>query len=308
MQDHDARQHGHARPRGGIRKSPRVVHARKTPGRLPRFRKWPALANEKRRPPPLFLRGKPPLFQVRWSVGLVAEDQRDARRAGRADLHEGIVVRQVTAETADIDFVEQVGDVELPDLRRTEYVIAVVGPGTGFGASTLIKRDGRLTTLSGEAGHVGFAPENPLQVELLASLADQFGRVSDERLVSGSGLVNIFNFLTTRRQAESVPIDAATIFSRADRDQAAQEAVALFFELLGQAAGNFVLATGSFDGLFVAGGIVQRYPDLLRNSAFRTGFENKGRHRELMRAVPTVLVDHPLPGLLGVFAAAKSWY
>ena len=80
------------------------------------------------------------------------------------------------------------------------------------------------------------------------------------------------------------------------------------FELLGQAAGNFVLATGSFDGLFVAGGIVQRYPDLLRNSAFRTGFENKGRHRELMRAVPTVLVDHPLPGLLGVFAAAKSWY
>lgn len=202
----------------------------------------------------------------------------------------------------------QVGDVELPDLRRTEYVIAVVGPGTGFGASTLIKRDGRLTTLSGEAGHVGFAPENPLQVELLASLADQFGRVSDERLVSGSGLVNIFNFLTTRRQAESGPIDAATIFSRADRDQTAQEAVALFFELLGQAAGNFVLATGSFDGLFVAGGIVQRYPDLLRNSAFRTGFENKGRHRELMRAVPTVLVNHPLPGLLGVFAAAKSWY
>lgn len=200
-----------------------------------------------------------------------------------------------------------VGKVELPELSKPEYVVAVVGPGTGFGAATLIKRDGRLTALSGEAGHVGFAPENPLQVELLASLTAQFGRVSDERLVSGSGLVNIYNFLATRRQTEAEGIDAATIFSRVDKDQTAKETVALFYELLGQVAGNFVLATGSLDGLFIAGGIVQRYPELLFNSAFRAGFENKGRHRELMRAVPTALVHHPLPGLLGAAAFAKRW-
>ena len=93
-----------------------------------------------------------------------------------------------------------IGKAGLPDLRQTEFVTAVVGPGTGFGAATLIKRDGRLTSLSGEAGHVGFAPEKPLQVELLASLANEFGRVSDERLVSGSGLVNIYQFLATRSQ------------------------------------------------------------------------------------------------------------
>ena len=201
-----------------------------------------------------------------------------------------------------------VGEAKLPDLRQAEYVVAVVGPGTGFGAATLIKRDGRLTSLSGEAGHVGFAPESPLQVELLASLADQFGRVSVERLVSGSGLVNIFNFLATRSKAKTGHFDAAAIFLKAKRDQTAQKAVALFFELLGQAAGNFVLATGSFDGLFIAGGIVQRYPELLHNSTFRSGFEKKGRHSELMRAIPTVLVRHPLPGLLGAAAAAKNWH
>lgn len=200
-----------------------------------------------------------------------------------------------------------VGPAGLPDLSQTDFVTAVVGPGTGFGAATLIKRDGRLTSLSGESGHVGFAPENPMQVELLASLANAFGRVSDERLVSGGGLVNIYQFLANRSQTVSERFDAATIFSRVETDQIAQEAVALFFELLGQVAGNFVLVTGSFDGLFIAGGIVQRYPELLQRSAFRAGFENKGRHRGLMQAVPTVLVHHPLPGLLGATAFAKGW-
>ena len=105
----------------------------------------------------------------------------------------------------------------MPDLTQTEFVTAVVGPGTGFGAATLIKRDGRLTSLSGEAGHVGFAPENPLQVELLAGLANEFGRVSDERLVSGSGLVNIYQFLAARSQTASERFEAATIFSRLKR-------------------------------------------------------------------------------------------
>ena len=81
-----------------------------------------------------------------------------------------------------------VGKAGLPDLRQTDFVTAVVGPGTGFGAATLIKRDGTLTSLSGEAGHVGFAPENLLQVELLSSLANE---LSSLRRAPGfrSGLV-----------------------------------------------------------------------------------------------------------------------
>ncbi len=79
----------------------------------------------------------------------------------------------------------------------------------------------------------------------------------------------------------------------------AAESVNLFFEILGQVAGNFVLATGAFDGLYIAGGIVQRYPELLANSSFRASFENKGRHRHLLEKVPAVLINHAHPGLLG---------
>ena len=73
----------------------------------------------------------------------------------------------------------------------------------------------------------------------------------------------------------------------------------MFFEMLGQVAGDFALAIGAKDGIFIAGGIVRRYPDLLENSRFRTGFEAKGRHRSLMEKIPTKLILHEQPGLLG---------
>jgi glucokinase len=82
-------------------------------------------------------------------------------------------------------------------------------------------------------------------------------------------------------------------------DSLASEAVQMFFEVFGQVAGDFALALGAQDGIFIAGGIAKRYPDLLKNSGFRSGFENKGRYRSLMERVPTQLILHDQPGLLG---------
>ncbi len=73
----------------------------------------------------------------------------------------------------------------------------------------------------------------------------------------------------------------------------------MFFEILGQVAGDYVLSIGATDGVFIAGGIVRRYPALLENSRFRSGFESKGRHRSLMERIPTQLILHEQPGLLG---------
>ena len=100
---------------------------------------------------------------------------------------------------------------------------------------------------------------------------------------------------------------AADIFrrARAGGDRVAVESVALFFEILGQVAGNLALVLGAQDGVFIAGGIVIRYPELLEGSAFRAGFENKGRHRTLMERVPTFLITHPDPGLLGAAWCAR---
>ena len=80
----------------------------------------------------------------------------------------------------------------------------------------------------------------------------------------------------------------------------------MFFEVLGQIAGNLVMTLGAFDGIYLAGGILKRYPDMLKTSNFRSGFENKGRHRSLMEKVPTSLILHPQPGLLGASYCARE--
>ena len=99
-------------------------------------------------------------------------------------------------------------------------------------------------------------------------------------------------------------MSAAEVFDRTGQDEIATRAVALFFEILGQAAGNLALSLGAFDGVYIAGGIAQRHPKLLLQSRFRAGFENKGRHRSLLERIPTLLVQHPNPGLLGAASVA----
>ncbi len=187
------------------------------------------------------------------------------------------------------------------DLNKPDFTIGIAGPGTGLGIAGLCKRNEQTYPISGEGGHIGFAPETQVQVDLLAQLRDQFDRVCDERLVSGPGVVNIFQALCNIRGEKILPLGAAEIFSLASdgRHMTARESVEIFFEILGQVAGNLALALGAFDGIYIAGGIVGRKPELITNSRFRTGFERKGRHRSLMEKIPTMVIMHPQPGLLG---------
>ncbi|XOV89101.1 MAG: glucokinase [Pseudomonadota bacterium] len=204
-------------------------------------------------------------------------------------------------------FTRVIGEVPERDLARRDFSVCVLGPGTGLGAAGLVGRDGRVVPLITEAGHVGFAPETAEQADLLAILRVRYGRVSDERLVSGMGIENIYWALGQLRSLTVPPISAAEIFQRArdGDDNLATAAIDLFWEILGQAAGNLVLSTGAFDGAYIAGGIAQRHADLLFNSRFRTGFENKGRHSLLLSKVPTLLIRHPEPGLLGASRRAQ---
>ena len=191
-----------------------------------------------------------------------------------------------------------------PDLSRGNYRLGVLGPGTGLGAAGLMHDNGLSTVLVTEAGHVGFAPETPEQRQLLARLQTRFERVSDERVASGAGLENIYWAL---RRPGDPSASAAEIFERAAAGQTpAGRAVDLFFELLGQIAGNLALSMGAFQGIYIAGGIVQRHRELLRTSRFRAGFENKGRHHGIMARVPTVAIRHPQPGLLGASRVAMK--
>ena len=193
---------------------------------------------------------------------------------------------------------------------KSEFTLGVIGPGTGLGIGGLLGRENAIYPVVGEGSHAGFAPETRMQLRVLKQLRQRYERVSEERMVSGPGLENIYWALRKIHGEKTNGITAAEIFSRvlANEDVIATEATQLFFEVLGQIAGNLALALGAYDGVYLAGGILKRYPDLLKTSSFRSGFENKGRHRSLMEKVPTSLILHPQPGLLGASHCARQLY
>lgn len=199
-------------------------------------------------------------------------------------------------------------------IKSDNYCFGAIGPGSGLGVSGLICRNNNLAPIVTEGGHVGFAPENQYQGQVLKYLQQKYdGRVSRERLLSGPGIVNIYEALCSIHGVENQGLTAASIanLGLAKTEQEAEDAIcaeafALFFEILGQAAGDIALDMGAYDGVFIAGGICQRYPDHLVSSYFRRGFENKGRHSEIMQQIPCWLITHPNPGLLGASIFAKT--
>ena len=199
---------------------------------------------------------------------------------------------------------EGVEVIGLPDKKPAldeDFNIAILGPGTGLGTAGLIRRGQVVIPIVGEGGHVGFAPKSQVQVNILGALRSKFDRVSVERLVSGSGIENIYWALTQIHGEQRTQLSAEEIFtqSRDDGDSRASETVQMFFEILGQVAGDLALTLGATDGVYIAGGIAKRYPEMLQNSGFRNAFDNKGRHRALMERIPTLLITDDEPGLLG---------
>ncbi len=203
------------------------------------------------------------------------------------------------------DELLEIGLPEAEPLGDKDYTIGVLGPGTGLGCVGLVRRGDLLIPLPCEASHGGFAAETQVQIDILTELRERFDRVSSERLVSGQGVENLYWALTRIHHEKRVQLSAAEIFGATPEDNPrATEAVELFYEILGQVAGDLALALGA-DAIFIAGGIAQRYPKRLADSRFRTGFEHKGRHRSLMERIPTQLITHPQPGLLGAASCAR---
>ena len=192
-----------------------------------------------------------------------------------------------------------VGALPGTDLENRDFNVAILGPGTGLGVAGLSRRDGHLFAITGEGGHVGFAPETARQSEILGALRGRFERVSAERLVAGSGIENIYSALLELDGQPPQTMSAADIFAAAAESATAAEAVSLFFEIMGQVAGDLALTLGAFDGVYIAGGIAKRYPDTLADGTFRSAFKAKGRHRHIVERIPTYLITHSQPGLLG---------
>ena len=186
--------------------------------------------------------------------------------------------------------------------------IAVLGPGSGLGASGLVPAGEAWIALAGEGGHTTMAPANDRENAVLAAMRARFDHVSAERCLSGPGLINLYNTLAELDGVPAAPYTAAQVTDPAiaAADPLCREATAMFCAMLGTIAGNLALTLGAQGGVYVAGGIVPRLGVRFGESGFRERFEAKGRLRPYLATIPTYVVTHPLPAFLGCAAALAA--
>jgi len=203
--------------------------------------------------------------------------------------------------------------------RSRDGMTAVIAAGTGLGQALLFWDGLRYHVQPTEGGHCDFAPNNAEEDALLVWLREQFGgHVSVERVLSGPGLFNIWNFL---RDTRRVPIDdaaAQAIAASPDpsaaiarlaldgADAACAHALTLFCRIYGAEAGNLALKCLSSAGVLVGGGIAPKILPFLQRGDFMEGFLNKGRFRNLLAAIPVEVVLEPRAPLIGAAHAARS--
>ena len=185
--------------------------------------------------------------------------------------------------------------------------ISILGAGTGFGVSCLVRSGDRVVPIATEGGHIGFAPGNDEELGVWRCLWKEFGRVSIERVLSGPGLENIYRALQQVAGRQSRTRSAAQITADAiGGDADCLDALNLFCAIFGSVAGDFALAHGARGGVYIAGGIAQKILAFLVHSEFRKRFESKGRLSPFVEAIPTNLILNADAALLGCARAGLA--
>lgn len=187
---------------------------------------------------------------------------------------------------------------------------AVIAAGTGLGEAILIWDGSQHRPLASEGGHSDFAPRNPLEIRLLEYLLGRFSHVSYERLLSGPGLMNIYEFLRDSRHGEEPDWlserlgheDPGTVISETALAGSAElcvKALDLFVSLYGAEAGNLALKALATGGVYIGGGIAPKILDKLCDGAFMKAFVEKGRYSSLMSRIPVMVILNPKAALMG---------
>ncbi len=187
---------------------------------------------------------------------------------------------------------------------------AVIAAGTGLGEAILFwDGRGRMPSAS-EGGHADFAPTTPIQSDLLDYLAEIYGHVSYERVLSGRGLASVYSFLKSRRDSVEPAYlakrfeneDAAAVISSEainGDDKNCSDALDIFISVYGAEAGNLALKGFAVGGVYIAGGIAPKILPAMERGGFTEGFIKKGRFERLMASIPVYLIMNRKAALRG---------
>jgi glucokinase len=192
----------------------------------------------------------------------------------------------------------------------SDGTLSIIGPGTGLGVAHLWRKGAAYHVQATEGGHIDFAPLDAIEDAVLARLRNRYRRVSVERVVSGPGLIDLYETLAAIEGRAVQQYDDKTLWQMglSGEDSLAAAAVDRFCLSLGSVAGDITLAQGGFAGVVIAGGLGLRIKDSLIRSGFAERFRAKGRFEALMSTIPVKLITHPQPGLFGAAAAYAQQY
>jgi glucokinase len=231
------------------------------------------------------------------------------------------------ARQSRIEHVVLINDLEahasgVGDLEPNDFVVlntgvplsgnaALIAAGTGLGEACLYWDGVRHRPFACEGGHADFAPRNDVEVGLLTYLQKKYGRVSYERILSGRGLKNIYDYLRDSGSEREPPglleelthaSDPAKLISQrgmVETSGICARVLDIFVSVYGAEAGNLALKLMATGGVFVTGGIVARILPKLSTAAFMLAFAAKGRLQSLLQKIPVKVVTNERVGLIG---------
>lgn len=222
-----------------------------------------------------------------------------------------ILMNDFEAQALSLPFLDENDLAPLgnsPSKNLQERTKAVLGPGTGLGVGLLVRAGGKWIPVAGEGGHVDLGPRSDREREIWDHLETEEGRISGEQVVCGDGLINLYNACckADNKTADLKEAKAISAAAMSSKDQHAVEALSLFCTTLGRVAGDLALTSMAKGGVYVAGGIAQKILPFLEASSFRSAFDDKAPHGDLMKSIATNVVTYPLPALLGLAAYARD--
>lgn len=235
------------------------------------------------------------MINAPWSFSISALK----KKYGWTALHavNDFVANALAVPQLEVDDVTKVGEgASVEDAN-----IAVLGPGTGLGVAGLVKCNGTWTAIAGEGGHATLAPMDSREAAIIDILRRQYAHVSAERVLSGPGLVNLYDSLCELAGKPAAPLTPERITDLYPGcDPQCREAVMMFMGMLGTFAGSVALTFGAHGGVYIMGGIIPKILGTFVQSSFRERFEFRGRYRGYLSAIPTYVVTRPNPAFLGL--------
>jgi len=240
------------------------------------------------------------------------------RIKSRCNLAQVVMVNDLVATANGIPYLR---DADFSIINQGKPVVdgtlAIIAPGTGLGEAFMVRTGGRYQAFPSEGGHTDFAPTNNTEGALLSFLQKRFDHVSYERLCSGSGLPNIYDYFKLNgpnREAEWIAAELAmaddptpVIVNGALSSERpcglCRAALGAFVAILAAEAGNLALKVLATGGVYLGGGIPPRILNLLtEDNSFMRSFTRKGRMAELLVDFPVRVITNPRAALLGAAA------